>query len=235
MLLVAMILSVLSGFLGARALSRGTHAVAYGAAGVLVIGALLTWGSGLPALESIVGVVDREILEGPILSLVLMAALAVPLKITVSQEVLWGRGLLYLPAWLLALISLIQIVTRGAGVPTGKWVTPIRFSLAVCGGLGARAIGQSLHLMTTRAWDFEWPGTFVYGLMTPLIGTAALVDLWQRGVLWIGADPVLRGGIAGAWLTWSASWLTPRCLPKLRLALTMLAGLLLIIVAVRPA
>ena len=235
MLLAAVGFGLVSGYRGAPALSRGAYAAAWGAAGVLVVAALLAWGSGLPALESIIGVVDRQALEGPVLSLILMAALAVPLKVDAPQEAVWGCALLYLPAWLLALAALVQIVTPAATVLSAEWVSPVRFSLAVCGGLGARALGQSLHVIAAGIPYVEWPGALTFGLTTLLFGSASFVNLWQRGTLWVGADPVLRGGIVGAWLAWSADWLMPRRYPRARGALTIVAALLMILAAIKPA
>ncbi len=239
MLLAAVSFGLWSGYRGARALSRGAHAAAWGAASVLVVSALLGWGSGLPALESLIGVVDRGVLEGPVLSLILMAALAIPLKVDTgvesSQNAPWSCTLLYLPALLLTLVALAYIATPGTAVLSASWVTPIRFSLAVCGGLGARALGQSLCVIATGIPRVEWPGTLTYGLTTLLVGSAALMNLWQRGRLWGGADPVLRGGMAGAWLAWSADWFMPRRYPRLRVMLMIVAAFLLVLAATRSA
>lgn len=234
MLLVAMIFGLWSGFRGASALSRGAHAVAWGAAGVLVVGALLAWGSGLPALESLVGVIDREALEGPVLSLILMAALAIPLKLDVPEDALRSSALLYLPAWLLTSTVLIRMPISGSLPGSTDWVTPIRFSLAVCGGLAGRALGRSLHALVAGIDYVEWPSALAYGLTTLVFGSAALVDLWQRGRLWIGADSVLGGGIIGAWLAWSADWLMPRRYPGLRAVLAIVAALLSVGAAINP-
>ena len=235
MLLAAVSFGLWGGFQGVWALARGAHIAAWGAAGVLVVGALLGWGSGLPALESLIGVVDTGALGGPVLSLILMAALAVPLKMNVPRKVLWSCALLYVPAWALALTALVRIVTPGAAIPSRDWVTPVRFSLAVCGGLGARALGQSLRRMVTGASYVAWPGELTYGLTTLLFGAVTLVNLWQRGRVWSSADSVLQGGIVGAWLAWSADWLAPRRYRRLVALLTIAASLLLILTAVKPA
>lgn len=235
MLLAAMGFGIWNGLQGTRALARGAWAAAWGAAGVLVVSSLLAWGSGLPALETLIGVIDRQALEGPVLSLILMAALAIPLKVDAPPRALWSLALLYLPAWLLALAALVQVVAPGAAVPRADWMTPVRFSLAVCGGLGARALGLVLQLAASGISFVEWPGKLTYGLATLLFGSAALVNVGQRGSLWVGADSVLRGGMTGAWLAWSAAWLAPRREWGLRAALTVVAVLLLIVVAITPA
>jgi hypothetical protein len=235
MLLAAVSLGLLSGYRGPRILYRGAHVAAWSAAGVLVIAALLAWGSGLPALESLIGAIDRQSLQGPALSLILMAALAIPLRMHALRKALWSSALPYLPAFLLAFAALVQIVAPVATVLGMDWVTPIRFALAVCGGLGARALGQSLQAIAAGIPYVEWPGALAYGLTTLLFGSASMVSLWWRGTLWSGADPVLRGGIASAWLAWTADWLAPRRYPRLRAVLTIVAALLLILAAIRPA
>jgi hypothetical protein len=234
MLLVALGFGLWGRLRGTRGLSHSAHVAAWGAAGVLVIGALLGWGSGLPALESLIGAVDRQALEGPVLSLTLMAALATPLRIGAPEEAPRNCALCYLPAWLLTSAALIRTVRPSVAILSGDWVTPVRFSLAVCGGLGARAMGQSLHLLVTGVSYVEWPGTLTYGLTTLLSASVAFVNLWQRGALWAGANPALRGGITGAWLAWSADRLAPRRYPRLRAVLTIVAALLLILAAVGP-
>ena len=235
LLLAAVALGLGSGYRGGRSLLRGAQAAAWGSAGVLVLGALLTWGSGLPALESLIGVIDRGALEGPVLSLVLMAGLAVPLKVERPEVALWSCGLLYLPAWLLSTAALVEMSTPSTAPLDTGWITPVRFSLAVCGGLGARAVGQSLQLMATGIPAIAWPGQLAYGLMTVLVGSATLINLWQRGRMWAGPDPILRGGITGAWLAWTADWLAPRRHGRLRAGLTIVAGLFLIFAAIKPA
>jgi hypothetical protein len=81
----------------------------------------------------------------------------------------------------------------------------------------------------------EWPRSLAYVLLTLVVGSAALVNLWQRGMVWGSSDPVMQGGLAGAWLVWSADWFVPRRHPRLRAALTVMAALLLIFVAIREA
>lgn len=234
MLLVAVSFGLWSDYRGSRAVSRGAQAAAWAAAGVLVVGALLAWGSGLPALESLIGVVDRQPIKGSALSLILMAALAVPVKADAPQKAPWGTALLYLPASLLALAALFEITASDEVLSSTDWVTPVRFSLAVCGGLGARALGQSLQVIVVGVPYVEWPGTLTYGLTTMLFGSATMVNLLQRGTPWDG-NPMLRGGITGAWLAWTADWLTPRRHLRLRAVLTITAAVLLIVAAIKPA
>jgi hypothetical protein len=167
--------------------------------------------------------------------MILMAALAIPLESETHRRVHWSRSLLYVPALVLAGTALVRIARSNGGGLNSDWVTPIRFLLAVCAGLGARTLGQALRMIAAGTGQVERPGTLTYGLLTLVSGSAALVSLWQRGTVWIGADPVMRGGVVGAWLAWSADRLALSWPPRLRAALTGIAALLLILVATQGA
>lgn len=239
MLLIAAGVHLWVGFWKEPDLSPLAGIAAWVAAGVLLVGALLVWGGKLPALESLVRPFDVSALPGPVLSMVLMAALAIPLgddtglKAGAGQSASWTRALVYLPALALTGTVLVQVSMPTEGGLSADWVTPLRFLIAVCAGLGARALGQALQMIAEGGGREEWPRTLTYGLLTLVVGSAALVNLWQRGMVWGSRDPVMRGGLAGAWLMWSADWLVPRRHPRLRAALTVAAALLLIVVAVR--
>lgn len=222
-------------------LSPVASAAAWVAAGVLLVGALLVWGGELPALESLVRPFDVSAWPGPVLPMILMAALAIPLggetglQFEAGQKAYRSRALAYLPALALTVAVLAQVSTPTGDPLSADWVTPLRFSIAVCAGLGARALGQALQVIAEGTCCAEWPGALTYGLLTLVSGSAALLNLWRGGMVWGGMDPVMRGGLAGAWLVWSADWLVPRRHPRLRAALTVLAALLLMVVAIRGA
>ncbi|MGD8998563.1 MAG: hypothetical protein PVH80_10675 [Anaerolineae bacterium] len=242
MLLVAIGVHLWTAFWRAPGLSPLASIAAWVAAGVLLVGALLVWGGRFPALESLVRPFDMVALPGPVLPMVLMAALAIPLseeetglKVKAAHGASWSRALVYLPALALTGALLIQVFTPTGDTPSADWVTPLRFLIAVCAGLGARALGQALQMIAKGPRCEEWPRTLTYGLLTLVVGSAALVNLWQEGIVWGGGDPVMRGGLAGAWLVWSVDWLGPRRHPRLRAAVTAMAALLLIVVAVREA
>jgi hypothetical protein len=230
-----------SGFREGPDLSPAASIAAWVAASALLMGALLAWGGKLPTLESLVQPLDMSLWEGPVLPMVLMAALAVPFGRQTGSEVEtgWkascGRAVVYFPALLLTLAVLMQVLTPTVGVLDADWVTPLRFSIAVCAGLSARALGQALRVIVDGPGCADWPRELAYGLLTFVSGSAALVNLWQRGIVWGGSSPVVQGGLAGAWLVWTADWLAPRRRPKLRAVLTGLAALLLIVVAIREA
>lgn len=235
MLLAAITLVLLRAARGRDAPSPGAHAAARGAAGVFAVGALLAWGSGLPALESLVDVVRQDSLQGPVLSLVLMAALAIPLRVTYSKKSSWSSALLYLPAWLFALWALACMTVPGGVGFNSEWVTPLRFCLAVCAGVGARSAGHSLQLTLVDDSGGDGPGALAYGLITTLTGSAGMLNLAQRGAVWAGCDPMTRGGLAGVWMAWTADWLMPRRYPRLRALTTVVAVSLLVVAAVNPS
>jgi hypothetical protein len=209
----------------------------WAAASILLIGALLVWGGTLPVLESFVPPFDLSAWSGPVLPTVLMAALAIPVggeadtRDHGGRVAAWTRALLYLPAFALTLALLLQVSSSTASARDAEWVTPLRFSLAVCAGLGARRIGQALQVLAGGGSSSQWPGTLAYSLLTFVSGAAMLVNLWQQGTVWGRAGPEIQGGLAGAWLVWSTSGLAPGRQPELRAVLTAVAALLLIAVA----
>jgi hypothetical protein len=77
----------------------------------------------------------------------------------------------------------------------------------------------------------EVSSAITYVLLSLIVGSAALVHLWQRGTLW-GAT-ASESGLAGTWLAWSAARLGPRRPPRLRATLVAVAALSLILAALR--
>jgi hypothetical protein len=167
------------------------------------------------------------------LSVILMATLAIPLHMESRAEGLGGRVAPYLPALTLTAAAFVEVVSPGQRAVTGDWMTPTRFLVAVCAGLGARALGQALRVMVAGSSLALWSGSVAYGVLTLVSGSIGLVSLWQRGVLWTGSHAVMSGGIAAAWLAWSASWLTPSRYPRVRAGLTAMAALQLISAAIK--
>jgi hypothetical protein len=241
MLLAAVGAHLWNGFRQRPGLSVFATVAAWAAAGVLLLGALLVWGGRLPVLEPFLYLFDMGAWQGPVLPMVLMAALAIPLggdadlRIKPEQESSWSRALAYLPALVLTVAVLIRVSAPSEAALSGDWVTPIRFAIAVCAGLGARAMGQALRVIVEGSGPVDRFRALSYAFLTLISGSAALVNLWQRGMVWGSGAPVMRGGLAGAWLVWSADWLAPRRHPRLRAALTVMAALLLIVVAVSEA
>lgn len=233
MLMVALGIALWSGLRETPDLSRDAGGAAWLAASFLVFAALLAWGSSLPALGGLATSLGMSSSQGPVASMILMAALAIPFERGRRQSVHWSRSLLYVPALVLVGVALGRMSRADGGGVTDDWVTPIRFLLTVCAGLGGRTLGQALQVIAAGNGEMEQSGTLAYGLLTLVSGSAALVNLWQRGTVWAGSDPVMRGGMTGAWLAWSADRLASSWPPRLRATLTATAATLLILVAVQ--
>ena len=234
MLILAIGIALWSGLPGVPRAPIGGDGAAWMAASLLVFGALLAWGSGLPALGWLPNSLGAAGLGGEVSSMILIAGLAVPLRAATREEPHWSRCLIYVPALTLAGLALIGMAMPYEEVAGSEWVTPIRFSLGVCAGLGAQTLGHALHVIAVGTGEIERSRALTYGLLTLVVGSAALVNLWQRGTVWMGAAPAIRGCVAGAWLVWSADWLASSArVSRMRAALTVAASLLLIVVAVR--
>ncbi|MEA3339559.1 MAG: hypothetical protein U9R15_06300 [Chloroflexota bacterium] len=193
-------------------LSRAARAAGWLAGALLLTAALLAWW-GDPALSA------------PASRLLMMAVLAAPVGTRrhhpKSWSKPWGDVARSLPALLLvgsALFGPFGPTSAESGILMG-------LTLVVCGGLGARALGEALSLSPCA----EWPFTATYALLTLLVGGVATIDLWQRGTLWGGSPG--EGGLAGAWLAWSAVWLGRRWHPRLRAGLIVVAASLLVVAA----
>ncbi len=221
MLLAAVGLALWDGFRPIPGLSRAVWVIGWLAGTLLLAGAMLVWWEGY-RLSSLA------------LRLILMAALAAPSGIRHHHRSPspWGNAVRTLPALILAGVALFQITepTIGNGSPL---VTPVELAMVICGGLGARALGEASSEFTNLTLHIEQPTlstitesfTITYALLTLLVSGIALVNLWQRGMIWKGATE--EGMLAGTWLAWSAAWLGPRKRPRLRAILVILATLLL--------
>ena len=222
-LLAAVGLVLWKGFQQTPGLSHAVQVVGWLAGGLLLIGAVLAWRG------------DHS-LSAPPLRLVLMAAMAAPPQIrhrrNAPSSSPWGNVMLILPALMLAGTGLFWIsgsIGADGTEMSGPPVTLVELAAAFCGGLGARALGEALSEIAASTPQVEWPSAAAYTLLTLLAGGTALVNLWQRGSVWGGTAS--EGGIAEAWLAWSAAWLGPRQPPRLRAALTAVAASLLIVLA----
>jgi len=221
-LLAAVGLALWGGFRQVPGLSHAMRAIGWLAGGFLLIGALLAWQG------------DHG-LSAPALRLTLMAALAALPEIHRHPRSSWGNLMLILPALILAWAGLFWTSEpSGAGMGSPP-VALVELAVIICGGLGARALGEALSEIAAlpsppkvggTEGGLEWPSAAAYALLTLLVGGTALVNLWQRGTMWIGTTG--EGGLAGVWLVWSAGWLAPRQPLRLRAVLITVAALLLI-------
>ncbi len=217
MLLAAVGLALWDGFRQVPGLSHAVRAICWLAGALLLIGTLLAWQG------------DHS-LSAPALHLILMAALAAPPGTHCRRHSPWSNVVLILPSLILAGAGLLW-TSEPIGTGTGNLpVALVELAAILCGGLGARALGEALNEIVTSTPHVEWPSAATYALLTLLVGGTALVNLWQRGSAWGGTADEDR--LAGAWLAWSAAWLGPRQPPRLRAALTAIAASLLIVLAV---
>jgi len=214
MLLSAVGLVLWDGFRQMTGLSQAVQVVGWLAGGLLLIGALLAWWGG-------------RSLSAPALRLTLMAALAAPPRICRRPRSSWGSLMLILPAPVLAGAALFwasePVVTGADSLP----VALAELAVIICGGLGARALGEGLREIVASTPQVEWPSAAAHALLTLLVGGTALVNLWQRGAVWGGTTGEVR--LAGAWLTWSAARLGPRQPPRLRAVLIAVVAAILIL------
>jgi len=197
-------------------LSHAVRAIGWLAGVLLLIGALFAWQG------------DHSI-STPALRLILIAALAAPSGIHRQYLSPWNNAMLILPALILAWAGLLWASRPVAGEFGSPLVLPVELAIVVCGGLGARVLGEALSMIAAQTPHSERLTTATYVLLTLLVGGTALVNLWQRGTVWGGTTS--EGGLAGMWLAWSAIRLGPRQHPRLRAGLTVVAASLLILMA----
>lgn len=194
-------------------LRRAVQAIGWLAGATLVVGLLLTWrGSPSP--------------PAAVLRLILMAAVAAPPGSWRRGSSPWGNLTLVLPALILAGTGLLWTSGLVDAEAEGALFTPVRWALAVGGGLGVRALAEVASAIAASASRLGRSVVVAYALLTLLLGGVALVSLWLRGTVAGGAAGTEE--LAGAWLVWSVAWLDLRRVPRWRMALTTVAALLLI-------
>jgi len=197
-------------------LSHAMRAIGWLAGALLLIGALLAWQG------------DHSV-SAPALRLILIAALAAPPGIHRRRLSPWDNAIFILPALTLAWAGLLWASRPVASESGSPLILPMELAVVVCGGLGARVLGEALSMIADQTPHSERLTTATYALLTLLVGGTALANLWQRGTVWGGTTS--EGGLAGAWLAWSATRLGPRQHPRLRAGLTVVAASLLILMA----
>ena len=214
-LLVTMGLSLWSGSRQTRDLSRAVRATGWLAGAFLLVGTLLAWQ-------------DDFGLSGVTWRLLMMAVLTVPMGSRRYPHSPWGNVVRTLPALMLAGTALFwspRLIDGVSGLPSAL----VGLAVVICGGLGARALGDALSEIVASTPPVEWPSVVTYVLLTLLVGCVALVNLWQRGAMWGGASG--EPGLAAAWLAWGTTRLRISSRPRLRVGLIIVAALLLIAVA----
>lgn len=236
-LLAAVGLALWNGFRQVPGLFHAVRALGWLAGALLLIGVLLAW-RGDPSHSPFV------------LRLILMAALAAPPGIPRRRQSSWGSAVRLLPVLILAAAGLFWTSEPADAEVSSALVGPVAWAVAICGGFGARALGEALSDIIAppsppkpalskveglggAEGALEWPSVAAYVLLTLLVGITALVNLWQRGSLWGGSAS--QSGLAGAWLVWIAARPGPRQRSRLRAGLIVVAASLLIVIAVKYA
>ena len=168
--------------------------------------------------------------------LLLMAALAAPAD-PYHPVIPWHGFLRLLPplalAWAGLICAAIPVGTEASGlqVSGGPLALGLELAVVVCGGLGARALGQAFGEAITSTPGLTWPSAAAYAWLTVLVGGVALANLARRGSVWDGTST--EAALASVWLVWSAAWLSLRHPSRLHAALTCLAAAFLIVLAAR--
>jgi hypothetical protein len=166
--------------------------------------------------------------EGPrryplALQLIPVAAIAAPL--IGRRRSAWCDATAMLPPLLLIGVSLYVVTDPSPPQAPGFELTFVGLVLTVCAGLVVRVIGEALTAQVDPTTPPSRLFDALYLLFTLMMGSNALLTLWQRGGIWQGNGTEL--GLAGVWLAWSGAWLSPHHRPRLRAAFIAVAALLL--------
>ena len=210
-------------------LERAVRATIWLARAFLLSGGLLSWSTDL-AFSTI----------HP--RLLLMATLAVSQSSTRRLSSSWRDITFYLPALILAGTALFWPFEPPPIEAGNLSSTLISLMVVACGGIGARALSESLNRVFTPSSHAagsaqEWPAILTYSLLTLLASGVGMLNLWQRGVMWASSGYNQGIGIASdkkltaVWLAWSAAMLGPRRQVRRRAGLIILAALSLITTA----
>jgi hypothetical protein len=203
-------------------LSHAVRATRWLAGALLLVGTLYAW------------LLDHS-LSAPAARFALMGALAAlpEIRRRSSLQAHPDNALLILPALILVGGSLSWKAESGGSEPGDLPATLVVLALTVCGGLGARALGQRLSQISTQCPPVEEPprsAAAAYALLTLVAGGTALVSLLRQGAVWSSSAD--EGRLASAWLAWSAVWAGPRQPAWLRALLMTIAALLLIVLVI---
>jgi len=218
MLLTAVGLALWDSYREMPGLARAGQSISWLAGATLLIGFLLAWVSS----SNLFAFTLNQRASPTISYLILMAALAAPARR--HRRPSWSQALSVLPALVLNSIALFWIPG------SNEIVTLMGLMIALCGGLGARALGQAVADLATQTKSDRWPIVVTYGLLTSLLGVTTLMNLWRYGTVWSGGT--VERHLTGVWMFWSAAQIARRQSRWLRDGLTVVAALLLIVLAV---
>jgi hypothetical protein len=209
-LLAAMGVALWDGIRPTPRLAHAIRVIRWGVGGLLLIAILPLWAAGDSAL---------------VFSLTLIAAIAAPP--TRRRPSPWYDANTLLPVLVLTgtcLFLITRLVQTG-----GNIASSVSLAAAVYGGLATRVLSEALGVLASPGTPISRLFDVFYLLLTLLVGANALTTLWQRGLVWEGNPD--QSSLLGAWLVWSAAWLSPRERPRLRAVLAAMAAVLLVMLA----
>jgi hypothetical protein len=212
MLLAAVGLAVWNGLQQVKGAPHAIRAISWMASGFLLFALPFLW-------------IEAHSRYWIILHLTLMAAIAAPL--TGRDRPGWRNVIAVLPGLVLASAGFLLVVGAALPEPRISELGLVGLALMVFSGFVARVLGETLVALVSPDTPPRRLLDALYLLLTLLVGANALVSLWRRGVAWEGSGS--EGGLIGAWLAWSAAWLSRRWHPRLRAGLIAVAALLLIL------
>ena len=229
-------LALWGGYRPDRWLSEAIRAIRWLASICLLIATLVGWMGEfglLPRFSSIEGTLGAN---GAFSRWILLATLAAPPGLRrrdhsdpqpFSQ---WRTVMLILPALTFTGAGLFGATSSPGTDAIATPISLIGLLTIICGGLGARAMGQALaKIIASPTEEAVSASRITYTLLTLLVGSTALGELWQEGIVHLGT--AIAGGLTGVWLAWSAVLLGPSRPQWLRPALTVAVGSLLLLVA----
>jgi len=218
-----------------RWLSAAIRAIRWLASICLLIATLITWMGELGLLPRLSSIEETFGVNGAFLRWILLATLAAPPGLrrrdhsdpqSFSQ---WRTVMLILPALTFTGAGLFGITSSPGAGAIATPISLVGLLTIICGGFGARAMGQALaEIVTSPAEEAVSASRITYTLLTLLVGGTALGKLWQEGIVAMGT--AVAGELTGVWLAWSTVLLGPGRPQWLRPVLTVAVGMLLLLV-----
>ncbi len=231
---------MLSGFVLALGLALG---LLLGGVGLTVASRFRDLGDLRPAIRTINSLATAAMLISvplggwkaaqipePAWRLAIVAFLATPLIEHSDTPSSWNLALFSSPAVLVGGMALFWTMMAAPTSADGSPISLLRLLIVLCGGIGARLLGEALQTLALKAPARDWPLSAMSVALTLLAGGLGLLNLWQRGTAWHG-DSIVQRGLISIWLAWLGAWMWPRRYPRIRAGLTVVAALLLISVA----
>jgi hypothetical protein len=232
-------LALWGGYRPDRWLAQAIRAIRWLASICLLIATLIIGIGGLGLLPPFLSIEGTLRANGAFSRWMLLATLAAPPGLRrrshsdpqpFSQ---WRTAMLILPALTFTGAGLFGAASSAGTDAIASPISLIGLLTIICGGFGARAMGQALAgIVASPSKEAVFASRITYTLLTLLIGSTALGRLWQEGIAYGIAymGTAIEGGLTGVWLAWSAVLLGPSRPQWLRPALTVAVGLILLVV-----